>query len=152
MSVYYEKYEVLVKRINLPNRNLPNNIVVCNLSGKSDFNIFFDLFLKIFPDEIDTEKAMTFREFKDTEFEGIFIAKLNQDIIGFLITGISDLIAYILYIGVLEEYRGLGISTALLKKFLLYLKIKKIQKIQCKIRKDNRKTLGYIKYLGFNLL
>lgn len=87
-----------------------------------------------------------------TESEGTFLAKLGQEIIGFLVTGIINQVGYISYIGVLEEFRSRGIATALLKRFKEYLQAENVEKIRCKIRKDNQKTLGYIYYLGFKKL
>ncbi|MFX0141904.1 MAG: GNAT family N-acetyltransferase, partial [Candidatus Hodarchaeota archaeon] len=136
-------------KLNLPDRLLPRNIEISTISNRSDLNRLLDIFLKIFPDEIDSEKEMNIRDFRETEFDGLFIAKLKQNIIGFLISGISGKDGYILYIGVLEEYRSQGIATNLLKNFLQYLKVKNIQIIKCNINKDNKKTLSYIKFLGF---
>ena len=149
MSDIYKPYEILTDKVNLPDRLLPKNIEISTVSNRSDLNKLLDLFLKIFPDEIDSEKEMNIRDFREAEFDGLFIAKLKQNIIGFLISGISGKEGYILYIGVLKEYRSQGIATNLLNDFSNYLKVKNIQKIKCSINKENKKTLSYIKFLGF---
>jgi len=145
----YKKYEISVDKLNLPVRKLPTNMTISNLRGKSNFNKLLNLFLNIFPDEIDSEKEMQLRDFREQNFNGLFIAEFNQEIIGFLISGISGVTGYILYIGVLNEYRSLGIATNLLNRFISYLNQKKVQNIQCNIREDNKKTLSYVTYLGF---
>ncbi|NVM53366.1 MAG: GNAT family N-acetyltransferase [Candidatus Helarchaeota archaeon] len=151
MDEDYNQFQILIDQINLPERNLQDNITICNVSGKDDYHKVLDLFLMIFPDEIDSGKARDLREVQVEEYEGIFLAKLNDEIIGFLASGIYNQVGYITYLGVLEKFRSQGIATALLKRFKLYLNEKKVQKIRCKISKDNKKTLGYVHYLGFQL-
>lgn len=148
----FNHYQILVEKLYLPDQKSPENLNVCSLSGRSDYNKVLSLFLKIFPDEIDSEKAVELRELQVSEIEGYFLAKIREEIIGFLITGIIKQVVYISYLGVIEQYRSRGVATALLKRFKSYLEQKNVKEIRCTIRKDNKKTVGYIKYLGFQLL
>ena len=152
MSDIYKPYEILTDKVNLPDRLLPKNIEISTVSNRSDLNKLLDLFLKIFPDEIDSEKAMQLRALQIPKYDGCFIARIYDKIIGFLIAGITNQVGYISYLGVEDRYRGQGVATALLKHLKLYLKQNGVQKLRCTIRKDNKKTLGYIDFLGFQLL
>jgi ribosomal protein S18 acetylase RimI-like enzyme len=149
MEIGYNQYHINIEELNLPDQNLPERVSVCNLSEKSEFNRVLSLFLRIFPDEIDSEKADDLQNIPISQSEGIFIAKLDQLIIGFLITGVINQVGYISYIGVLEQYRSSGVATALLEQFKSYLCRINVDKIRCKVKKDNFKTLGYIEFLGF---
>jgi len=149
MEIGYSQYQITLYELNLPDQNLPDRVSICNLTSKSEFNRILNLFLKIFPDEIDSEKANDLQNIPISESEGIFIAKLDQLIIGFLITGVINQVGYISYIGVLDQYRSSGVATAMLKQFKSYLDEKKVTKVRCKVKKDNFKTLGYIEFLGF---
>ena len=122
------------------------------MANKSEYGEVLARFLEIFPGEIDTSKAMELQQMSVPQFEGIFLAKLDQKIIGFLVSGIINQVSYISYLGVLARYRGQGVATALLEKYKSYLMQCGILKVRCTIRKDNKKTLGYIHYLGFRLL
>lgn len=152
MNDEYHQFQIRVSQLNLPERTLSDSVVISNISGREDYHKLVDLFLKIFPDEIDSEKATDFRELQILETEGNFLAKSGQELIGFLITGIINQVGYISYIGVLDEFRSQGIATALLKGFKSHLNEKMVEKVRCKIKKDNKKTLEYIIYLGFQRL
>ena len=152
MSDKYNRYQISVTAFELPDRYLPEDIAIYNLNNQTDYKKVLSLFLQIFPNEVDREKAMQLHELPRPAFEGVFIAKLSEQIIGFLVTALSNQIAYITYLGVIEQYQSQGIATALLHQFKSYLEEKNVQFIRCSIRKDNMKTINYIKYLGFHLL
>ncbi len=152
MEQYFNHYQILISKLVLPERQFPADIVVGCVRGQREYEIVLALFQKIFPDEIDTEKAAELHDLKVQSVEGHFIAKIDQKIVGFLITGIVNQVSYISYLGVLQDYRGQGVATALLQEYKAYLNEKNVEKIRCTIRKDNKKTLGYIQYLGFQLL
>jgi ribosomal protein S18 acetylase RimI-like enzyme len=152
MEHLFEHYQILVEKLNLPARDPIENLTICHLSGEPDYQKVLSLFLKIFPDEIDSEKASELRDLNVSEVESNFLAKINEEIIGFLISGIINKVGYISYLGIDTSHRSQGIATALLKQFKIYLEQKNVKKIRCTIRKDNKKTLGYIHFLGFRLL
>jgi ribosomal protein S18 acetylase RimI-like enzyme len=152
MADQFERYQIRVVQLQLPERELQPDLTVCCLSTKVEYNRVLNLFLKIFPNEIDTQKADELQELPVSGYEGNFLAKIGDMIIGFLISGIINHVGYIAYLGVEEAYRSSGVATALLQQFQAYLKERDVEKIRCTIRKDNQKTLGYIKYLGFELL
>lgn len=147
----YEQFQILMNDLNLPEQNIPSDITIISVSGRDDYNKLLDLFFKIFPDEVDSEKGMDLRDLPVQYLagEGIYLAILNQEPVGFLVTGIINQVGYISYIGVLHNFQSRGIATALLKRFKQYLNENSVEKIRCKIREDNKKTLGYISYLGF---
>jgi ribosomal protein S18 acetylase RimI-like enzyme len=152
MSDKYNRYQISVSAINLPERFPPERVMICTLTSQMDYKKVLSLFLQIFPNEVDLDKVLQLHELPRPLFEGAFIAKIEQEIIGFLISGQSNQIAYIMYLGVIEQYQSQGIATALLEQLKSYLKAKNIQIIRCSIRKDNVKTINYIKYLGFHLM
>jgi ribosomal protein S18 acetylase RimI-like enzyme len=152
MADQFERYQIRVAQLRLPERDLHPDLTVCCLSKKMEYNRVLNLFLKIFPDEIDSQKAAELQELPVSGYEGNFLAKIGDKIIGFLISGIINQVGYIAYLGVEQVYRSRGVATALLQHFQAYLKERDVKKIRCTIRKDNQKTLGYIKYLGFELL
>ncbi|MHA1648700.1 MAG: GNAT family N-acetyltransferase [Candidatus Helarchaeota archaeon] len=151
MKCSYEKYQIPIERLKLPSQHKPlKNLTICGLTERSEFQAVLRLFFKIFPDELDSEKAAELQDMQISQYEGSFVAKIHDKIIGFLISGIINNTGYISYLGVEEAYRGKGVGTALLREFKKYLKEKKIEYIKCTIRKDNEKTLNYIHSLGFN--
>jgi len=149
---FFERYQILIDRLNLPDRVLPKVLTICQLSDRNEYERVLSLFLKLFPDEIDSEKASELRQLQIPQFEGNFIAKINQEIVGFLISGIINQVGYISYLGVKASLRSQGIATGLLREFKAYLNKNNVKKIRCTIRKDNKKTLGYIHFLGFKQL
>ncbi|MHA1279088.1 MAG: GNAT family N-acetyltransferase [Candidatus Helarchaeota archaeon] len=148
----FERYQILVEKFELPERDFYPNLSVCSLSTQQEYNQVLGLFLKIFPDEVDSQKASELQEFQISKLEGNLVAKIEEKVVGFLISGIINQVGYISYLGVDEHYRGCGVATALLQEFKEFLNHNQIKKVRCTIRKDNKKTLGYIKYLGFQLL
>ncbi len=152
MADQFERYQIHIVQLKLPERELQPDLTVCCLSTKVEYNRVLNLFLKIFPNEIDSQKAAELQELGVSSYEGNFLAKIGDIIIGFLISGIINQVGYIAYLGVEESYRSRGVATALLQQFQAYLMEHNVGKIRCTIRKDNQKTLGYIKYLGFKLL
>ena len=143
-----------MSRLNLPVQNISTEITIHSVTEKEEYNQLLDLFFGIFPDEIDSEKGMDLRDLPvdSIKGEGIYLAKLDQKSVGFLVTGIINKVGYISYIGVVEKYRSQGIATALLKRFKQYLNDNNVEKVRCKVNETNKKTLGYIKYLGFKKL
>ncbi len=152
MSKIYNKYEILVEQLNLPDVKPIRGLIIDYFDEKYDQNEFMDVFIEIFPDEIDSEKERELRSLKHSKTESTYIASYNGKIVGFLMTATVDFtepIALIIYLGVLDKFRSKGIATLLLKKFKQDLISKGIPKIQAKIRSDNFQVLNYIKYLGF---
>lgn len=152
MSENYLNLEVKVNEFNLPKQKQIDNLTISKIKTRSDYNDLLDIFNQIFPDEIDTEKEGELRSQKDLEYKGTYIAKINETIVGFLMTGILDFtdpVAYILYLGVSNEYRSKGIATNMLYRFKNDLIEKNIPKIQARINKNNKLVLSYIKFLGF---
>jgi len=150
----YYQFQILISQLNLPKQHDLLEVKIHSVSGREDFNSLLNLFFRIFPDEIDSEKGRELQAFPVAKIqgEGIYLARVDHKPVGFLLTGIINRVSYISYLGVLLEYRSRGVATALLKRFVDYLHANRIEKIRCKVRKDNTKTLEYIKYLGFNKL
>ncbi|MBD3227961.1 MAG: GNAT family N-acetyltransferase [Candidatus Lokiarchaeota archaeon] len=141
-----------VNELDLPEVQPDPDVTIDMVSNSTEYNELLDIFKEIFPSDINSEKEGELRSRREYNYKGVYIAKLNDEIIGFLMTGIMNftgLIGYILYLGVLKEYRSKGIATLLLNRFKEKLKEKNIPKIQAKIRKDNQLVLNYIKFLGF---
>ena len=152
MNETYLNYEIVVDQLELPIRTYPHNLEIGTISNSTEYSKLLDIFLDIFPNSINSEKEGELRSFRNPNWEGTYIAKIDSKIIGFLITGIIPFInptAYILYLGVLKRYRSKGIATYLLNELKKVLKKKGIKKIQARIRNDNYIVLNYIKYLGF---
>jgi ribosomal protein S18 acetylase RimI-like enzyme len=152
MSENYLTFEVKVKEFNLPAQKEVDNLTINKVKTKYEYNDLLDLFNQIFPDEIDTEKEGELRSQKNSEYKGTYVAKINDTIVGFLMTGILDFtdpVAYILYLGVSDEYRSKAIATNMLYRFKNDLIEKEIPKIQARISKNNKLVLSYIKFLGF---
>lgn len=152
MSENYLTFEVMVKKFNLPAQKEVNNLTINKIINRSEYNDLLDLFNQTFPDEIDTEKEGELRSQKDPKYKGTYVAKINDTIVGFLMTGIldfTDMMAYILYLGVSDEYRSKGIATSMLYRFKNDLIEKNIPKIQARISRNNKLVLSYIKFLGF---
>lgn len=151
MDDAYLQFEIKVAQLELPERPQIPEIRICEVCTREEFHLLLDLFIKIFPDEMDSEKGLDLREIhiQPVVGEGIYLARLDQRVVGFLVTSIIRNASYISYLGVLQEYRSRGVATALLQRLKQYLHEKNIKTIRCKINKDNRKTIGYISYLGF---
>ena len=152
MSGTYDRYQISAAALKLPDRHPPAEITISTLIDPRDYRKVLSLFLQIFPDEVDSDKALQLHELPQPHFEGMFLAKIQQQIIGFLITALSNQIAYISYLGIIQPYQHKAVATALLRRFVLYLKEQNIHAIRCSIKKDNLKTIGYINYLGFQLI
>ena len=152
MSDTYSRYQISAAALKLPDRHPPVEVVISTLKDPKDYQRVLTLFLQIFPDEVDSDKAMQLHELPQPQFEGLFLAKMQQQIIGFLITALSNQIAYISYLGIVQQYQHKAVATALLRRFAIYLEAQNIHTIRCSIKKDNLKTIGYINYLGFQLI
>ncbi|MHA1310326.1 MAG: GNAT family N-acetyltransferase [Candidatus Helarchaeota archaeon] len=155
MNNEYLDFEIDVNKLKLPDHPPIPNLKIVIFDETYSPNNLIDIFVKIFPDEINSEKENEFRHSKRKKYEGTYIALINEKIIGFLITGIltfNDPLGYILYLGVLKNFRSKGIATELLKRFKLDLNKKGVSKIQARIKKDNFLVLKYINYLGFKQL
>jgi ribosomal protein S18 acetylase RimI-like enzyme len=146
-------FQALLEEFNLPEQgSVLKGLEISRLPSRSEYNLLQNLFLEIFPDEFNFEKAKILQDLQVWQLVTIFIVRIKNQIIGFLITKIIEGIGYIFYLGILDEYRSQGVATALLNEFKVYLKEKQISKVQCKIRKDNEKVLHYIETLGFHLI
>jgi ribosomal protein S18 acetylase RimI-like enzyme len=152
MSEKYGRYQIAIAALKLPDRYPPPEVVISTLKDPKDYQKVLSLFLQIFPDEVDSDKAMQLYELPRPHFEGMFLAKILQQIIGFLLTALSNQIAYISYLGIVQQYQHRAVATALLRRFVGYLKEQNIHTIRCSIKNDNLKTIGYITYLGFQLI
>lgn len=149
MSDKYGRYQINIAALKLPDRQPPAEIMISTLKDPKDYQKVLSLFLQLFPDEVDSDKAMQLRELPQPHFEGMFLAKVKQQVIGFLLTALSDQIAYISYLGIVPQYQHKAVATALLRCFAGYLQEQNIHTIRCSIKNDNLKTIGYVTYLGF---
>lgn len=76
----------------------------------------------------------------------------NDQIVGMVAGYINDTetkVSYINIVGVLEEYRGKGISQKLLKEFIDASREKDFEIIKLEVEKDNKSAIKIYKRLGF---
>ncbi len=89
---------------------------------------------------------------KIVEKANVFVETENDKIIGLVAGYINDTktkIAYISMVGVLDEYRGRGISRRLLKEFIDEAEKKEFSEIHLDVEKNNQVALRVYTQLGF---
>ncbi len=84
--------------------------------------------------------------------EGFLVAKIGQEIIGFLISiKTHSTQARILMLGIRQQYRRKGIASALIRKFLVTASIQNISIIELEVRTTNKDAISFYQKLGFTI-
>ena len=149
----YQDYEINIEDFCFPKSIIKANVNISTIKNRNELKTVFRAYQEIFPDEIDTSKGEQLEQITFTSSNYSYIAKIEDKIVGFIITApITQKCILLAYLGILKDYRGKGVATKLLETLIQYLKEQEYEKICCTIHSQNKKTLNYIKVLGFHKL
>lgn len=149
----YHDFEIIICDICFPKSKLETDIVISTIKNKSEFNSVVKIYKEIFPNELDEIKGEELENMPFNSSNSSFIAKVQDNIVGFIITApIDEKTLLLAYLGVIKEFRSKGVATKLLETLIFYMKQHEYEKICCTVNKHNIKTLNYIKILGFKKL
>ena len=149
----YQDFEINIDDIIFPKTIIKADVKISPIKNQLDMKTVFRMHQDIFPDEIDSNKNEQIENAVFTGLDCSFIAKIEENIVGFIVTSPLDKKNILLaYLGVLKEFRGTGVATKLLKTLISYSQLNNYEKICCTIHHKNKKTLNYVKVLGFKKL
>ncbi|HRG42915.1 MAG TPA: GNAT family N-acetyltransferase [Saprospiraceae bacterium] len=84
--------------------------------------------------------------------DSILLAIINKKIVGFCLTRFDDYLIWIEWFGVVQEYRGQGIATMLLKELDKSILSRNCHKIWCDCRTTNKASIHILSNQGFKQL
>ena len=95
--------------------------------------------IKSLPYYNDAAKEAEIRKYTKDSLDKfiVFVAKSDENIVGFVIASLDDGLIWIDWIGVDSEFRGKGIAKQLLNHIEQYAKDNKVHKIWCDCRTNN---------------
>lgn len=95
--------------------------------------------IKSLPYYNDAAKEAEIRKYTKDSLDKfiVFVAKSDENIIGFIIASLDDGLIWIDWIGVDSEFRGKGIAKQLLNHIEQYARDNKVHKIWCDCRTNN---------------
>lgn len=93
-------------------------------------------------------ESMFLEEFNNQN-SAIYGAKLEYDLVGFLVTNQVLDEAHILNVGVRRAFRGLGISRAILETVLAILRSKQLKAATLEVRRGNHVARALYRSFGF---
>jgi ribosomal protein S18 acetylase RimI-like enzyme len=82
----------------------------------------------------------------------VIIASVNGEIAGFCMSEFDHYTIWLEWFGVLEKYRGLGLTALLLVKLEDTMKVRGSHKIWCDCRTDNKASMHILSSKGFKQL
>jgi len=129
---------------------LIKNIVIEN-AGERELNELTKLENNIFKTEAYSKESLL-QILKD-EYSSIFLAKLNDEIMGYaIIQKTPDELLEILKIAVKEQYQKLGVATKIFEQIELLKKVERLYNIMLEVNEHNEKALAFYKKMGFKEL
>jgi ribosomal-protein-alanine N-acetyltransferase len=83
--------------------------------------------------------------------EGCLVAKLNKEIVGYIIGEKNKDSGLIVSVAVKKEWRKRGIGTKLIEKLLENFKKEGIKIVFLHVREENKETINFYQSLGFKI-
>lgn len=116
----------------------------------SRYEEVYALWKKVFPVNTDSSYDRDKVEFFLRRNSGTsLVAELDGVIIGALLAGHDGRRGYIHHLGVLEEYRGLGIGKRLIEETEQVLRKQGIEKVHLFVFQDNEPAKAFYRRIGF---
>ena len=115
-----------------------------------DYNKVYNLWIKVFPKNTDSSYSRESVEAFLRRNPGTsFVARKGGLIVGTVLAGNDGRRGYIHHLGVLAEYRSMGIGKMLLQQAEKALKIAGMQKVHLFVFKDNISAKGFYDKIGY---
>ncbi|MEM2141763.1 MAG: GNAT family N-acetyltransferase [Candidatus Thorarchaeota archaeon] len=134
-------------------RNLPTYIKVRQLS-REDLSAFVDLYNRCFMSAPDPFCPLTMDDAEKLELDGIFVAELGGEPIGFIACFVeeSDTGRYgeITAIGVLPSRRRKGVATLLIQQAAEFFVRRGVEEVYCEVYESNLPSRLLITSYGFS--
>lgn len=84
--------------------------------------------------------------------QAVIVAKINDEIVGFLLTRFDDYLIWLEWFGVVDAHRGKGIANLLLTEIDKTISTRGCHKIWCDCRTSNKASLHILTNHSFNQL
>ena len=86
------------------------------------------------------------------DIDSNWIVKIDDFIVGFLISFLSKEIPYISVVAVRKSSQGLGIASKLIEECISYWKLKKFNEVRIHVDHDRKKTRNLYEKLSFKVI
>lgn len=100
-------------------------------------------------DEIAKYVPGRLREMHTEDRDSVLVADIRDRIAGFCISKYDDGLIWLAWFGVVEECRGAGVGTALLKALENTVQNRKCHKIWCDTRTSNKQSQQLLRKVGY---
>lgn len=114
-----------------------------------DMDHVFNIEAGIFPDPFDARRLDIMRRWFPS---ACLVAEKNGKIVGYILATLrSPTLGHILSVAVIEEERGKGIGSALIRKSMEIMKSRGASAVRLEVRTDNMKAIKLYKKMGYKI-